>query len=73
MEWYEKAAKQGNADAQRYLGSMYNNGDGVKQSYKKAGEWYAKAAKQGNADAQCILGFMYYNGHGVKQSYEKAM
>ena len=56
---YEKAAEQGNADAQFNLGFMYQDGRGLKQSDEKAVEWYEKAAKQGDADAQYYLGLLY--------------
>ena len=60
-------AKQGNADAQGYLGVMYSNGAGVTQDYKEAVKWYRKASVQGNADAQYSLCTMYRDGHGVVQ------
>ncbi|KAF9343093.1 hypothetical protein BGX26_006274, partial [Mortierella sp. AD094] len=52
MEWYLKAANQGNAVALNNLGEMYQYGKGVPQDYSKAMEWYLKAAKQGHASAQ---------------------
>ena len=45
-KWYEKAAKQGFAEAQFSLGAMYYNGYGVEQSYEEAAKWYEKAAEQ---------------------------
>ena len=33
FEWYEKAAEQGHADAQYYLGLMYEIGRGVDQQF----------------------------------------
>ncbi|KAF8920469.1 hypothetical protein BGZ58_004354, partial [Dissophora ornata] len=56
MEWYLKAANQGNASAQYNLGFMYEHGKGVPQDYSKAMEWYLKAANQGHASAQPNLG-----------------
>ena len=56
VEWYEKAAKQGYANAQYPLGAMYHLDHGVDVNYKKARKWYEKAAEQGLADAQCKLG-----------------
>ena len=70
---FQKVAEQGNADAQLYLGFMYEDGRGVKQDYFKAVEWYQKAAEQGYADAQFFLSNMYYAGKGVKQDYFKAV
>ena len=43
IEWYEKAAEQGHADAQYNLGGIY--GQGVDVNYKKA-MVYEKAAEQ---------------------------
>ena len=70
MEWYQKAAAQGNADADIQIGNLYQQGIGVQQSYAWAMQWYEKAADQGNADAEFRLGYMYQNGFGVPQSNE---
>ena len=72
MEWYLKAAEQGDAWAQNDLGEMYYNGTGVAQSYEKAAGWYLKAAERGDDCAQYNLGCMYRDGTGVEQSFEKA-
>jgi TPR repeat protein len=55
------------------LGFMYDRGQGVAKSLKKAAELYALAANQGHASAQCTLGAFYVNGEGVAQSYEKSV
>ena len=73
VEWYQKAAEQGNMLAQYKLGLMYDRGKEVKQDYIKAVVWYQKAAEQGYAQAQYNLGVMYDNGRGVKQDYIKAV
>ena len=49
---YEKAAKQGHAAAQCFLGFMYDNGKGVPQSHQKAAEYYELSARQGFAIAE---------------------
>ena len=64
---YAKAAEQGDAQAQTWLGWMYSNGKGVPQNYEEAAKWYFKAARQGNATAQNNLGLMYQQGQGVPQ------
>ncbi len=69
---YQKAAEQGDVNAQSILGAMYYEGKGVQKNYAKAFEWFEKAAKQGDADAQNILGLRYYNGEGVPKDYTKA-
>ncbi|MDO5395411.1 MAG: PEGA domain-containing protein [Bacteroidales bacterium] len=73
VEWYRKAAQQGNASAQTNLGFMYKNGYGVAKDYAQAVEWYRKAAQQGNANAQNNLGVMYKNGYGVAKDYTQAV
>ncbi len=70
-EW-RPLAKQGDAEAQFFLGAMYNLGDGVPQDYAEALQWWRKAAEQGNAKAQFFLGSMYDKGQGVPQDYAKA-
>ncbi len=72
LEYYQKAAKRGNAEAYYKLGGMYRDGQGVKQDYAKAFEYFNKAAKKGNAGAYSDLGFMYANGQGVPQDALKA-
>ena len=73
MKWYQKAAAQGNAIAQKNIGYLYDQGKGVEQDYEEAMKWYQKAADQGNASAQNNIGALYYYGDGVKQDYEEAM
>ena len=62
-------AEQGDAQAQSGLGTMYMNGQGVRQDYEEAVKWYRLAAAQGNEDAQSGLGLMYHNGYGVPQDF----
>jgi TPR repeat protein len=44
--WYRKAAEQGNAQTQRYLGIRYATGDGVERDPNQAAKWFQKAARQ---------------------------
>ena len=55
MDWFRKAAEQGNAYAQTAIGQMYRDGEGVEQDYAKAMDWFRKAAEQGYADAEAQL------------------
>lgn len=66
-------APKGNAKAQRYLGVMYRDGEGISQDYKEAMKWFKLSAEQGNSDAQIDLGFMYHKGQGVAQNYKEAV
>ena len=48
VKWFRKAAEQGDADAQFYLGWAYvTNGEGVPKDEVEAVKWYRKAAEQG--------------------------
>jgi TPR repeat protein len=42
--WYERAAKQGNADAMFALGMMYHEGIGIPKNSAEARKWIASAA-----------------------------
>lgn len=59
-------AEQGYAEAQYYVGLMYDDGKGVERDPAQAAEWYRKAAMQGIAAAQSNLGAMYETGDGVR-------
>lgn len=47
FRWAELSAKQGYAQAERFLGACYEYGFGVNGNPQLAEEWYAKAAAQG--------------------------
>jgi TPR repeat protein len=53
--WFRKAADQGNAVAQYYLGVAYARGQGVAQDDAQAVFWFRKAAEQGDPDAKAFL------------------
>ena len=65
-------AEAGNAQAQTYLGFMYEYGRGVPQNYVEAAIWYCLAADQGHAHAQYLVGLLYDKGHGVGRDYVEA-
>ena len=50
------AAEQGHANAQFYLGDVYDKGKGVPINDKEAAKWYTLAAEQGHMEAQFCLG-----------------
>lgn len=72
-EWYRKAAEQGNANSQFFLGWMYRQGYGITKNNVEAAKWYHKAAEQGHALAQTNLGFLYSEGYGVTQNKAEAL
>ena len=73
LETEHMYAMQGHADAQYYLGVMYDRGDGVAEDDAEAVKWYRKAAEQGYALAQFSLGVMYAEGEGVPENAAEAM
>ena len=75
FQLFSKAAAQGNATAQYYIGRMYFNGEvnGEDADYAKAFIWFQKAAMQGNAKAQASFARMYFLGQGVAQNFDKAL
>jgi uncharacterized protein len=72
VNWFRKAAEQGDGGAQVNLGVMYDEGQGVPQEYATAVSWFRKAAEQGDTQTQVSLGFRYLNGQGVPQDYALA-
>lgn len=66
-------AKEGNADAEYYVGCCYHRGEYVEKDEEQAFKWYHKSAQHGNAKAQTCLGACYELGNGVKQNYSLAV
>ena len=48
---FRDAAEHGNPEAQRWLGRMYAEGDGVEKNYPESVKWYRMAAELGNLEA----------------------
>jgi uncharacterized protein len=74
--WFERAARQGLADAQFHLGNMYAYGladpGGDVDPGRLAAQWTFEAARQGHAEAQYSLGIMFLTGKGVEQNSDEA-
>lgn len=64
--WMEKA-QLGDAEAQTYVGEIYEKGLGLPADYKTALSWYLKAADQSFSRAQINIGYLYEKGLGVKK------
>ena len=69
---YKSLAEKGNAEAQQWLGQMYNEGKGVPENRAEAVKWFQKAAEQGNAEAQFRLARKYIDGTDVQKDYHQA-
>ena len=80
LKWFEKAAENGDSNAQRMLGMFYYHGESAtyfgtqiaKRDYHKAVQWLRKAADQGDPWAYEFLGNSYLNGFGVRQNVKTA-
>ena len=68
IERLQKWSQRNRSWAQFSLGSLYEQGSGVKEDPKRASELYKLAADQGHHHAQYNLGVMYEHGEGVIQS-----
>ena len=55
----QRAAEEGNPNAQAILGTMYKRGWGVERNDSQAYEWLEKSDKQGNKMAQNNLAGLY--------------
>ena len=74
VEWFQKAAVQGNVQGQFSVGYMYMDGEnGFEKNLEKAAEWFRKAAENGHPTAQANLGIMYINGDGVEKNPETSL
>lgn len=62
FEYYQKAAKYGDARGQKELGNCYRDGIGTKVDYLEALKWYNKSAEQGFASAMTNIGWLYLYG-----------
>lgn len=73
-KWYEKAANQGNENAQMSLAFLYvNDEEGLSQDLHLAFNWFKKAAEQDNPEAQERAGMLYAFGLGTEQNYFNAV
>jgi hypothetical protein len=72
LKLFRPLADQGNAEAQLWLGTIYDEDPGVLRNYAEATKWYRKAGDQGVALAQFNLAIMYAKGEGVPQNDAEA-
>jgi TPR repeat protein len=72
LQWFKKAAEQGDAKAQFMMGNAYLKGRGTICDDVEAVKWYQKAADQGFAEGQFGLAMEYHFGRGVIQNDAEA-
>lgn len=68
VDWYERAAAEGDTAAQIELGFLYFVGRGVEQDFGRAYELFRQAAYRNSGIGQYNLGIIWYTGNGVEQS-----
>ena len=64
LKYYEKAAKEGDADSQNIVGNLYSDGTYAKQDLTKAFKYYQMAAAQGHMYGMYNFGLCYASGDG---------
>lgn len=68
FQYCEKACSLNDGYGCALLGSLYDNGSGVKQDYKQAKTYFEKGCGQNNGEGCIMLGGLYDFGLGVKQN-----
>src|SRR5271154_5186465 len=66
-------AKEGDPQAQVYVGEIYEKGLGTAPDYAQAAFWYQKAADQGFAIGLSDIAYLYEQGLGVPKDPVKAL
>jgi TPR repeat protein len=66
-------AEGGDAQAQVYVGEIFEKGLGREPDYATAAAWYEKAAAQKYARGQMNLAYLYEHGLGVAKDPLKAL
>ena len=70
--WLERA-RGGDAEAQHYVGEIYEKGMGLAPDYAQALAWYTRAAEQGYAKSQVALGYFHEMGLGVEADLAESL
>jgi TPR repeat protein len=73
LQVFRAMAKEGNAEAQRLLGTMYRRGQGVKRSPTRAFLWFNRAAARGDMRAKTELREMSQSMTAAELSRARAM
>jgi TPR repeat protein len=66
-------AVEGNAEAQRFVGILYENGLALPRDQAQAVALFRKAAAQGDAEAEYRLGFSLVDGAGIPRDVSRGV
>ncbi len=70
---WQQEASQGSAEAQYYVGEIFEKGMGQTPDYEMAVSWYRRAVDQGYTPAMMSLGRLHELGLGLPKDLVKAM
>lgn len=73
IQFLQKRAYDGLAEAQHDLATLYASGTAVDQDFDRASYWFYKAAENGVPNAHYNLGVMYHQGLGVAKDLSQAV
>ena len=77
VNWWQKSAERGQADAENALGQFYFHGeapgDTNRINYAASAKWLRKAAEQDFVSAMNNLAFLYQYGWGVPRNLSEAL
>jgi TPR repeat protein len=65
LQWFSRAAEQGDVECQKFLGGEYYK----RKDFNIALQWFSKAAEQGDVECQVFLGWKYYG----RKDYSSAL
>lgn len=71
--WITLARQQRHAEACYFLGTLYDEGKGVRANARKALRYYRRAARLSYVLAHTQLGTMYWHGDGVAKNGGQAL
>ena len=73
LKVWQGQAEAGDAEAQNYVGEIYQKGLGTAPNPAEAARWYERAVAQGNRRAMRNLGYLLEQGEGVAPDVERAL
>jgi TPR repeat protein len=72
LQWFRRAAEQGDAFIQAKLAFMLVLGDRVPEDDAEGARWYERSARAGYVGSQLQMGMLYSRGEGVEQDPVRA-
>ena len=73
LDYFQRAAQEGDANAEYYAAAMYSVGDGARKDFPKAVKMFESAADKEQPDALYALARLYLVGDGVERNPERAL